>query len=250
MTPTNDTIIRISDLSKSFGQKHVLRHVSISLNKGENLAVLGRSGTGKTVLIKCIIRLIEPDAGEIVAFGKNITSAGKKELNKMRQRMGFVFQSGALYDSMNVRGNLAFHLSRSHEKTGHTQMELRIREALSNVGLEHTIDLMPSELSGGMKKRVSLARALIMRPEIMLYDEPSTGLDPVTSHEISHLILDMQKKYSTSSIIITHDMECVRITSNRIVMISDGSIIANGTYAELSASNEPLVRSFFHTSEI
>jgi phospholipid/cholesterol/gamma-HCH transport system ATP-binding protein len=222
-----------------------LKDISLEVARGETLAVLGRSGVGKSVLIKCIVSLLEPDGGTIMLFGKDTTSVTKKELAAMQHRIGFLFQAGALYDSMSVRENLAFPLrSLAHKPSPEEQGDL-ISAALDDVGLSEAIEKMPSELSGGMRKRVGLARTLIQKPEILLYDEPTTGLDPITSREISSLLLGVQERYKTSSIIITHDIECANIAAQRIVLINDGQCVAAGTYDELERSADEWVRSFF-----
>lgn len=240
-----EIVLEINHLSKSFGDKDVLKDINLKLYKGENLVVLGKSGTGKSVLIKCIVNLITPDKGELLVFGKNIPDLGNTELNEMRKQIGFLFQSAALYDSMNVRENLEFPLRNSKIKSAE-EIDRLVEEALRNVNLSDVIDKMPSELSGGMRKRLGLARTLIIKPRIMLYDEPTTGLDPITSKEISELILEVQKKYETSSIIITHDIECARITANRVIVLGDGAFQAEGTFEELKSSEDPFVRSFFN----
>lgn len=241
-----ESVIEIRNLCKSFGNNHVLKNFEMDLYRGENLAVLGKSGSGKSVLIKCIIGLFEFDAGSIILLGKDIQKFNNEQWDHMRRRVGFLFQSNALYDSMTVRENLEFPMRR-HEikKKKSNEMEGLIRETLANVGLEHTIDMMPAELSGGMRKRIALARTLVLQPEIILYDEPTTGLDPVTAREISNLILEVQRKYNSSSVIISHDMNCINITSNRVVMLIDGKCYANGTYSELNSSQDPKVRDFF-----
>jgi phospholipid/cholesterol/gamma-HCH transport system ATP-binding protein len=241
----NEIIVEMKNVKKSFNQNHVLQDVNFKLNKGENLVVLGKSGTGKSVLIKCIVKLIEVDSGSLTVFNEDILTLKEKELNEMRGKIGFLFQSGALYDSMTVRENLEFPIRRRSKTVTQQELDDSVNEVLANVGLEDTIDKMPSELSGGMRKRISLARTLILKPELMLYDEPTTGLDPITSQEISELILEVQEKYKTSSIIITHDIKCARITSNRIMVIDGGGFIAEGTYDELKDSKDPLVSSFF-----
>jgi phospholipid/cholesterol/gamma-HCH transport system ATP-binding protein len=197
------------------------------------------------VLIKCLVGLLEPDEGKIMMLGKDIADLKNKELNSLRKKIGFLFQSGALYDSMTVRENLEFPL-RDLKTIRKQEMNELVTEALRNVGLEDAIDKMPSELSGGMRKRVGLARTLILKPEIILYDEPTTGLDPITSKEISQLILDVQKKYQAASIIITHDVECARLTANRMIVIKEGECVAEGTFKALSESEDEWVRSFFH----
>ena len=241
----NDVVIEMQHLKKSFGNNHVLRDINLVINKGENLAILGQSGTGKSVLIKCIVGLVEIDGGNLLLFGKNISELKNKDLIEIQKRIGFLFQSGALYDSMTVRENLEFPLRKKLSSIPKDELESLIKESLHDVGLDKAIDKTPSELSGGMRKRLGLARTLILKPEIMLYDEPTTGLDPITSREISNLILEVQKKHNTSSIIITHDIECTRLTSNRIIVIKDGVCAAEGTFDELEKSADPWIRSFF-----
>jgi phospholipid/cholesterol/gamma-HCH transport system ATP-binding protein len=241
----NQCVVEISRLNKSFDDHAVLNDISIVVSKGENLAVLGKSGVGKSVLIKCIAGLIETDAGIIKLFGSDINTVDRKELARLRKKIGFLFQGAALFDSMSVRENLEFPLRTLTQKPSPQETEDLVMNALADVGLSEAIDKMPSELSGGMRKRLGLARSLIQQPEIMLYDEPTTGLDPVTSREISRLILEVQKTKKTSSIIITHDIECTKITSNRIVVIDGGLCVAEGTYEELTGSDNELVRSFF-----
>lgn len=243
-TPSED-VIRVSGLVKSFGTHKVLQGVDLNLSKGENLIVLGKSGTGKSVLIKCIVELIHPDAGEIDVFGQKIPQLKPKELNEVRKKIGFLFQGAALYDSMSVRENLMFPLRRTLKQKNKKEAEEKIHKVLEDVGLSDAIDKMPSELSGGMRKRIGLARTLIPSPEIMLYDEPTTGLDPVTSNEISNLINSVRKEYQTSSIIITHDMPCARLTGDRIIMLRDGKVYAGGTYDELNNSDDEWIRAFF-----
>mgnify|MGYP001443242001 CR=1 FL=1 len=239
-------IIEIKGLFKSFGKdKDVLKGVNINVKKGENLVVLGKSGSGKSITIKCLVRLVEADKGEIKVFGTDLTKLENDELNVIRLRIGFLFQNGALYDSMSVRENLGFPLQRHRPEFSESQVNLAIEETLESVGLSEAIDKMPSELSGGMRKRVGLARTLILKPEILLYDEPTTGLDTITSREISELIISIQKKYKTTSIIITHDMACAKFTSNRIVIVRDGVVYTEGTYEALEKSDDEWVRSFF-----
>ncbi|OFZ09739.1 MAG: ABC transporter ATP-binding protein [Bacteroidetes bacterium RIFOXYB12_FULL_41_6] len=245
VTKGNESVIEINNLKKSFGTQEVLKDVSIKLYTGENLVILGKSGSGKSVLIKCIVRLMNPDGGTINVLGENLSTLNTDDLGVLRQKIGFLFQSGALYDSMTVRENLEFPLRRI--KKGLTEKEIseKVIEALENVGLADALNKMPSQLSGGMRKRISLARTVVVDPMIMLYDEPTTGLDPVTSDEISELINEVQKKYKTSSIIITHDIECARNTANRIIMLKDGEVYQEGNLEEFEKSSDPLIKSFF-----
>lgn len=242
-----DVVIEVENVNKSFGDNHVLRNFSMKLYRGENLVVLGKSGSGKSVLIKCIIGLMAQDSGSIKVLGKEVTDLDHDALDKMRVKVGFLFQSNALYDSMTVRENLEFPLRRHWMKTQQNPKEVEdlIIETLQNVGLAHTIDMMPVELSGGMRKRIALARTLILRPDIILYDEPTTGLDPVTAREISELIVEVQRKYDAAALIISHDMNCIEITSNRVVMLIDGKCYADGPFGELKKSSDPKVHEFF-----
>jgi phospholipid/cholesterol/gamma-HCH transport system ATP-binding protein len=241
-----NTIIEVSSLHKSFGTNHVLRNFCFTLKEEENLAILGKSGSGKSVLIKCIIRLILPDSGTIRVLGKDISDLDQDQMDLLRKDVGFLFQSNALYDSMTVRENLEFPLRRHWTKEERSDnAENAVKEALEDVGLAHTIDMMPSELSGGMRKRIALARTLILKPKVILYDEPTTGLDPITGREISELIVKIQKKYKSSAIIISHDMNCIRLTSNRIIMLIDGKNYAEGTYESLTKLTDPKVSEFF-----
>ena len=238
-------IIAIKNLHKSFGKNKVLRGINLMVNKGEDLVILGRSGSGKSVTIECLVGLLEADRGKIEVFGIDITKLNYNELNKIRLRIGFLFQKGALYDSMSVRENLAFTLKHHTRHLSEEEVEKQINEALESVGLKEAIDKMPSELSGGMVKRIGLARTLIIKPEIILYDEPTAGLDTITAKEISELILSVQKKYKTTALIITHDITCAKMTGNRIMIIKDGLIHAEGTFNELKNSSDAWVRSFF-----
>lgn len=242
---TAETLIEITNLKKSFGRLEVLKDISLKLRNGENLVVLGKSGSGKSVLIKCIVRLLNPDGGKIKLLNKNVETLKGKKLNELRKKIGFLFQSGALYDSMTVKQNLEFPLRRIKRDLNEQEVDLKVKEVLENVGLADVLDKMPSQLSGGMRKRISLARSIILDPVIMLYDEPTTGLDPVTSDEISELINSVQKKYKTSSIIITHDIACVRITADRIIMLHQGYVYAEGKLSEFEKSDDPLIMSFF-----
>jgi phospholipid/cholesterol/gamma-HCH transport system ATP-binding protein len=246
ISDTNGMAIEIKELYKSFGAGNdILKGVSLKVNKGENLAILGKSGSGKSVLIKCLVGLVTPDKGEIKVFDTVVNTLDEVKLNEIRVRIGFLFQNAALYDSMTVRENLAFPLKRHSKKLSANEVEAAIIEALESVGLAEAIDKMPSELSGGMRKRIGLARTLILKPEIILYDEPTTGLDTITSREISELILAIQKKNKTTSIIITHDMACAKLTGDRLVILKDGVIDAEGSYEALEKSDNEWVRSFF-----
>lgn len=240
-----DNIIDINDLRIGFGNHEVLKGVSLQLKKSENLVVLGKSGTGKSVLIKCIVRLLNPDHGSIRVFGQDITGLKTKDLNDVRKKIGFLFQSGALYDSMTVRQNLEFPLRRIRKEMKSAERKEKVMEALENVGLPDAIDKMPSELSGGMRKRISLARTIIIDPEIMLYDEPTTGLDPITSDEISQLINEIQHKYKTASIIITHDIECAKTVADRYMMLKEGEVYKEGLPEEFEKDEDPFIKAFF-----
>lgn len=242
---SRESMIVISNLVKGFDKQQVLNDVSFSLFNGENLVVLGKSGTGKSVLIKCIVRLLQADSGTISVLGSRVDLLNKKELGDLRKKIGFLFQSGALYDSMTVRQNLEFPLLRIRKKLARSDMKNKVLEVLENVGLADSIDKMPSQLSGGMRKRISLARTIIVDPLIMLYDEPTTGLDPVTSDEISTLINDVKRKYKTTSIIITHDIECARTTADRVILLHEGKIYKEGKLQTFEKSTDPLIKSFF-----
>jgi len=240
-----EQVIEISSLRKGFGSEDVLTDVSLKVFAGENLGVLGKSGSGKSVLIKCIVRLLEPDEGKITVLGEDVIGLDRNSLSELRKKIGFLFQSSALYDSMTVKQNLEFPLRRIKRDLTQKQIGEKVEEVLENVGLSDALNKMPSQLSGGMRKRISLARTLIVDPMIMLYDEPTTGLDPVTSDEISFLINDVQKKYKTSSVIITHDIECARTTANRIIMLLNGEVYKEGKKAEFEESDDPVIKSFF-----
>lgn len=241
----SDPVIEISNLRKSFGIQEVLTDVSLSLFNGENLVVVGKSGTGKSVLIKCIVGLLNSDGGTINVFNRNLAELTREEFGNMRQKIGFLFQSGALYDSMTVKQNLEFPLRRIRKNLTENEIKDKVNEVLENVGLTESLNKMPSQLSGGMRKRISLARSIIVDPLIMLYDEPTTGLDPVTSDEISLLINDVQKKYKTSSIIITHDIKCALKTGDRIIMLKDGAVYKDGKVRDFEDSDDPTIKSFF-----
>ncbi|MFD0863783.1 ABC transporter ATP-binding protein [Sungkyunkwania multivorans] len=241
-----EEVISIQNLKKSFGDNHVLNGFNMKLYKGENLVIMGKSGSGKSVMIKCLVGLMQADSGTITVMGKNITELDREALDELRTDIGFLFQGSALYDSMTVRENLEFPLRRHKNKFDkNIDTEALVMEALENVGLAHTVDLMPSELSGGMKRRVALARTLIMKPKIILYDEPTSGLDPITSKEIIELMRSIQNKYQTSSLIITHDVDCARVISERMILLVDGIDYAEGTFNELSKVTDPKVRAFF-----
>lgn len=238
-------VLSVSQLYKSFGNNHVLVDFNLDINKGESVVVLGKSGSGKSVLIKCIIGLLKPDKGAITMLGESITELDDEGLDKIRAKVGFLFQSNALYDSMTVRENLEFPLRRHWIKLSADEVNKLVLESLEDVGLAHTVEMMPSELSGGMRKRIALARTLILKPLIILYDEPTTGLDPITSKEIIELMIDLQKKYGTTSLIISHDMTCVRMASNKVVILLDGKCYASGSFDALQKNTDPRVKQFF-----
>jgi len=241
----NEILIEILNLNKSFGSQNVLAKTTLNLYKGENLVVIGKSGSGKSVLIKCIVGLLNADGGIIKVFGKDVAELSRKEMNLLRQKIGFLFQSGALYDSMTVKQNLMFPLRRIKRDMNEKQINEKINEVLEQVGLADTINKMPSQLSGGMRKRISMARTIVVDPLIMLYDEPTTGLDPVTSLEISSLINEIQNTYKTSSIIITHDIKCALKTANRMIMLKDGDVYMEGQPDQFEKSIDPQIKSFF-----
>lgn len=240
-----DCVIDVKDVSKSFGNLHVLRHVNLKLYNGENLVVLGRSGTGKSVLIKLISGLLKPDAGEINVLGSVVNHLTEKALRALRLRIGFSFQNSALYDSMTVRENLEFPLVRNKRNLTRAEINREVEEVLEGVGLSQTINQMPSELSGGQKKRIGIARTLILRPDIMLYDEPTAGLDPITCLDINSLINDVQERYKTSSIIITHDLACAKMIADRVVMLLEGKFERQGTFDEIFSTDDPRVKPFY-----
>ncbi len=238
-------VIEIERLQKAFGEMVVLRNVNLLLYERENLVVLGRSGTGKSVLIKCIVGLMRPDGGSIRVFGEDVLKLSHRQLDRLRQEVGFSFQGSALYDSMTVRENLVFPLIRNSPHLSRAEIDAAVEEALDNVGLLRAIDQVPSELSGGMKKRVGIARTLILKPQIMLYDEPTAGLDPITAREINELILEVQQRYQTASIIITHDITCARMTANHMIALIDGYSELQGTFEELKQMGDPRLAPFF-----
>lgn len=241
----NSLIVSINDLHKSFGSNHVLKGFQLNLRPGESVAVMGKSGSGKSVLIKCIIGLENIDQGTLHVLGKSVPDLSPRQLDQLRADVGFQFQGSALYDSMTIRENLEFPLRRHPEKLVDQKAEKLIDEALESVGLLKAIDMMPSELSGGMKKRIALARTLIMRPQLILYDEPTSGLDPITAREISNLIVEVQRNYKTASIIITHDLACARIAGNRLVILHEGKNYIEGNFEEVMHQTDPVVHSFF-----
>jgi phospholipid/cholesterol/gamma-HCH transport system ATP-binding protein len=240
-----EPVIRVINLHKSFDDTQVLRGISLDLKKGQNLVIVGRSGTGKSVLIKCLVRLIWPDAGSVNVLGQDVLALSDHELNELRIRVGYLFQEGALYDSMSLEENLLFPLKRNRPKLPVKEMQELIHIALENVDLSEASEKMPAELSGGMRKRASLARTLILNPEIILYDEPTTGLDPYTSREISELIVRIQEKYHASSIVVTHDMKCARTVSDQISILQDGQFIAGGSFNDLQNHEDPVIRNYF-----
>lgn len=241
----DEPVIVVSHLYKQFGDHVVLDDFSLQVAKGENVVILGKSGSGKSVLVKCIVGLLKPDRGSIVVLGKNIDHLNESELDRLRIKLGFLFQSNALFDSMSIRDNLEFTVLRHRKGVSQQELDDMVAEVLRNVGLMHTADMMPAELSGGMAKRTALARALILKPEIIFYDEPTAGLDPVTARGIDDLILKMQQKYQTSSVIISHDMNCVKHTADRIALLLDGKCYAQGSYSELSGSKDEKINQFF-----
>ncbi|CAN5251215.1 ABC transporter ATP-binding protein [soil metagenome] len=241
----NAIVTRIRHIKKSFGSLEVLKDISLDLHQSENLVILGRSGTGKSVLIKCMVGLIRADSGEIEVLGFNVPTLNGEQLNELRQQVGFSFQNSALYDSMTVRENLEFPLKRNLNLFDKKQLNDLVMTALQDVGLEKSVDKKPSELSGGMKKRIGIARTLILKPKIMLYDEPTAGLDPTTASEINELILSVREKYHTSSIIITHDISCARQTSDRVIALVDGHNRAEGLFEELKSTTDPDLAPFF-----
>ena len=239
-------VLELKNITKSFGDNHVLNGFNLKLFEGESLVIMGKSGAGKSVMVKILVGLIQPDSGTITIKGEDIITVDHKELDILRTEIGFLFQGSALYDSMTVRENLEFPLRRHKDKIKNfTGTEILVKQALEDVGLPKTIDLMPAELSGGMQRRIALARALILKPKIMMYDEPTTGLDPITAKEIIELLRSIQVKYKTSSLIITHDVDCARVISSRIILLVDGVNYVEGTFQELSNSQDPQVKAFF-----
>ncbi|HMN04534.1 MAG TPA: ATP-binding cassette domain-containing protein [Flavobacteriales bacterium] len=246
-TLTGEVVVRLRGLKKAFGSNEVLKGFDLDVYRGENVMVLGRSGSGKSVLIKCVVRLLEPDAGTVEVLGEDVLALDPAALDRLRVRVGFLFQSSALYDGMTVEENMEFPLRRHWIAMAPKEVDARVEEALQAVGLAHTRHMYPAELSGGMKRRIGLARTLITKPEVVLYDEPTAGLDPITSMEMVELILDLQRNYGTSSIIISHDLNVAKLAADRIALLHDGRNYAGGTYDALRASTDPVVERFFQT---
>lgn len=241
----NAPVIAIRDLYKSFGDLHVLRGIDLDVNKGENVVVLGRSGTGKSVLIKIISGLLTADRGSVKVLGQEVGELNEKQLRELRMKIGFSFQNSALYDSMTVRENLEFPLVRNIANLSRAEINKSVEEVLDSVGLSRTINQLPSELSGGQRKRIGIARTLIMNPDIMLYDEPTAGLDPTTCIEINELINEVKEKYHTTSILITHDLTCAKMTGDRLAMLLDGTFARVGTFEEVFNTDDERIKSFY-----
>ena len=241
-----NAVISLRNVRKAFGPQQVLKGVDLDVFKGENVVVLGRSGSGKSVLIKIIAGLLTPDQGTVNVLGSEIGQLNTRELRALRVKIGFSFQSSALYDGMNVRDNLEFPLVRNKRHLSRKEIDDAIAQVLDDVGLSQTIKQMPSELSGGQKKRIGIARTLILQPEIMLYDEPTAGLDPVTSVEINDLINEVQERYNTSAVIITHDLTCAKATGDRVIMLSEGCFLRQGSFAEVFDSDDPRIKNFYN----
>lgn len=241
-----EPVISIRGLYKSFGDLDILKNIDLDVFKGENMVVLGRSGAGKSVLIKILVGLLRPDKGIVKVLGKEITSLNQKELDKLRLRIGFSFQHSALYDSMNVRQNLEFPLVMNVKNLTRKEIDRRVEEVLDDVGLKDKMNQMPSDLSGGQRKRIGIARTLILKPEIMLYDEPTAGLDPITSEEINELINEVRERYNTSSIIITHDLTCAKEVGTRVAMLLHGRFMKVGTFDEVFETDDEQVKSFYN----
>ncbi len=243
---SNEPIISIKGLYKSFGDLNVLKNICLDVFKGENMVVLGRSGSGKSVLIKILVGLLTYDNGEVSIFGKEVKSLSQKELDAMRLKIGFSFQSSALYDSMSVHQNIGFPLIMKYPKLDKKEVNKLIEEVLDAVGLKEKIHQMPSDLSGGQRKRIGIARTLILKPEIMLYDEPTSGLDPITSGEINELINEVREKYNTTSIIITHDLTCAKETGDRVALLLDGKFVKDGKFKDIFESDNELIKGFYN----
>jgi phospholipid/cholesterol/gamma-HCH transport system ATP-binding protein len=245
MIESEEAVISIRGLEKSFGANHVLRGIDLDVHKGENVVVLGRSGTGKSVLIKIIAGLLKPDKGTVIVLNEEVEKLDLKQLQQLRLKIGFSFQNSALYDSMSVRENLEFPLVRNRRNLSRTEIDNAVRKVLEDVGLSQTVDQMPAELSGGQRKRIGIARTLILQPAIMLYDEPTAGLDPITSMDINNLINEVQQLYHTSSIIITHDLTCAKTTGDNIAIMLDGKFFRKGSFEEVFDTNDERVKSFY-----
>lgn len=237
------TILEIHDLKKSFGENEVLKGFNMQLKEGENLVIMGKSGSGKSVMIKCLMGLMQPDSGDIRIMGKTVLELEQADLDQLRKKIGFLFQGSALYDSMTVRENLEFPLRK--QDMPQQEKDKLVHQALESVGLLNAIELVPSELSGGMKRRVALARAIILQPKIIIYDEPTTGLDPITAKEIIQLMREIQKIYGSSALIITHDVDCSRVIADRMILLIDGVNYAEGSFKELSSSTDERIQAFF-----
>ncbi len=244
-----DVIVDIKNLSKAFDDNIVLDDISMHISEGENVVVFGKSGTGKSVLLKCMVGLLEPDAGEIYIDGKSVLKIPLKELNEIRKNIGFLFQSAALYDSMSVRENLEFPLIRNFNFSP-KEREDKVKRVLEKISLEEAIDKMPAELSGGMKKRIGLARTIITEPKLILYDEPTTGLDPITSKEISHLIVDLQEDLNVTSIIVTHDLSCAKIIADYAIVLRDAKIMYEGDLKNLTSTKDKFLIDFFSSDSV
>jgi len=236
-------VIRIEGLFKSFGDNHVLNGFDMELKAGENLVIMGKSGSGKSVMVKCLMGLMQPDEGEVEIMGLNVLNMEQQELDQLRKQIGFLFQGSALYDSMTVRENLEFPLRK--QKMPQAEKDELVYEALESVGLRHAVELLPDELSGGMKRRIALARAIILHPKIIIYDEPTTGLDPITAKEIIVLMREIQKKHGSAALIITHDVDCSRVIADRMILLIDGVNYAEGSFQELQASKDEKIKAFF-----
>ncbi|MBC3789706.1 ABC transporter ATP-binding protein [Spirosoma utsteinense] len=246
MTPSTEPVITIRGLCKSFGDLHVLQGVDLDVFRSENVVVLGRSGTGKSVLIKIMVGLLKPDAGSVVVLSQAVDQLRGRDLDAFRRQVGFSFQSSALYDSMSIRENLEFPLVRNIRNLSRADIDRAVEEALDDVGLSQTINQMPSELSGGQRKRIGIARTMILKPEIMLYDEPTAGLDPITCIEINNLINEVRERYKATSIIITHDLTCAKATGDRVAMLLDGKFERVGTFDEVFADPDERVQQFYN----
>ncbi len=242
----SEAIIVIENLRKSFGNLHVLQGVDLTVNQNENVVVLGRSGTGKSVLIKILVGLLKPDSGYVSVLGQEVEKLKGRELDQFRQKVGFSFQNSALYDSMSIRENLEFPLVRNVRNLSRAEIDRAVEEALDDVGLSQTINQMPSELSGGQRKRIGIARTLILKPEVMLYDEPTAGLDPITCIDINNLINEVKERYKATSIIITHDLTCAKTTGDRVAMLLDGKFERVGTFDEVFADSDERVQQFYN----